>query len=356
VTDAVSHPLAAELDTVLARAEPVLRELRGARLFITGGTGFFGTWLLESLTWAVERLGLDTRAVVLTRSPEDFARKAPRLVAHPALRFHAGDARRFESPDGAFTHVLHLATTASSPANQADPLDTFDVVVDGTRRALELAQKSGARHFLLTSSGAVYGRQPLNVERVAEDAPAYVDPTDPKSTYAEAKRAAEQLCQLFSSRHGLSCPIARGFAFSGAHLPLEGGFAVGNFVRDALAGQVLRINGDGTPLRSYLDAVDLTVWLWTLLVRGQGCRAYNVGSEQAVSIAELAEAVADVAAEHGSKPTIHIARQPEPGRLPERYIPSTARARQELGLEQTVSLRESLRRMLSWNRALQRVR
>jgi nucleoside-diphosphate-sugar epimerase len=102
--------------------------------------------------------------------------------------------------------------------------------------------------------------------------------------------------------------------------------------------------------------VDLTVWLWTLLVRGQGCRAYNVGSEQAVSIAELAEAVADVAAEHGPRPTIHIARQPESGRLPERYIPSTARARQELGLEQTVSLRESLQRMLSWNRALQRVR
>jgi dTDP-glucose 4,6-dehydratase len=132
---------------------------------------------------------------------------------------------------------------------------------------------------------------------------------------------------------------------------LDGGFAVGNLVRDALAHEVLRINGDGTPLRSYLDATDLTCWLWTLLVRGQGCRAYNVGSEQAVSIAELAEAVAEVSAEQGSRPAIHLARQPEPGRLPERYIPSTARARQELGLEQTVSLRDSLRRMLSWHRA-----
>jgi dTDP-glucose 4,6-dehydratase len=252
--------------------------------------------------------------------------------------------------------VLHLATTASSPANQVDPLDTFDVVVAGTRRALELASQSGASHFLLTSSGAVYGRQPVTAERLPEDAPAYVDPTDPKSTYAEAKRAAEQLCQLFSSRHGMHCPIARGFAFSGPHLPLEGGFAVGNFVRDALAGQVLRINGDGTPLRSYLDAMDLTVWLWTLLVKGQGCRAYNVGSEQALSIAELAEAVAEVASEQGPRPDIHIARKPEPGRAPERYIPSTARARQEHGLEQTVPLRESLRRMLAWYRAMQRTR
>lgn len=356
MTTASTHPLASELDAVLARTEPVWRELRGARLFITGGTGFFGTWLLESLTWAVDRLGLDTQAVVLTRSPESLARKTPRLAAHSALRFHAGDTRSFESPDGRFTHVLHLATTASSPANQTDPLDTFDVVVAGTRRALELTRESGASRFLLTSSGAVYGRQPVTVERLPEDAPAYVDPTDPKSTYAEAKRAAEQLCQIFSSRHGLHCPITRGFAFSGPHLPLEGGFAVGNFVRDALAGEVLRINGDGTPLRSYLDAVDLTIWLWTLLVRGQGCRAYNLGSEQALSIAELAEAVAEVSAEQGPRPTVHIARQPEPGRPPERYIPSTARARQEFGLEQTVSLRESLRRMLAWYRAIQRMR
>jgi dTDP-glucose 4,6-dehydratase len=341
----------AELEAVLERTEGAWRALRGARLFLTGGTGFFGTWMLETLAWAVDRLDVDVRAVVLTRAPEAFGRKAPHLASHRALAFHAGDVRGFSAPPGAFSHVAHLATTAASALNQQDPLDTFDVVVGGTRRALECARDAGAGTFLLASSGAVYGRQPPGVAGLAEDAPAHLDPCDPKATYAEAKRAAEQLCQLFSARHRMACPIARGFAFSGPHLPLDGGYALGSFVRDALAGGPLRIGGDGTPLRSYLYAGDLAAWLWTLLARGEGCRAYNVGSEEAVSIAELAGAVADVAAGlGGARPEVLVARPPEPGRPPERYIPSTARARQELGLEQTVPLREGIRRMLEFHR------
>lgn len=347
----MTSQLRTDLDEVLEQTTGLFRALSGARLFVSGGTGFFGCWMLHALTHAVDRLGVDVRAVVLARNPGALDAMAPGLAGHRALRFVSGDVRDFAFPDGGFSHVVHLATTASSTLNQQDPLVTFDVVVGGTRRVLELAEASGAAQVLFTSSGAVYGRQPPEVPRLAEDAPSRVDPLDPKSTYAEGKRAAEQLCQIFSTRSALKISIARGFAFTGAFLPLGGSFAAGAFVKDALDGQPLRIGGDGTPLRSYLYGSDLAVWLWTLLTRAEGCRAYNLGGEAEISIRDLADAVAAASADvFGHRPEVQVAKVPDPSRPPDRYIPSTQRARTELGLRETVTLDDGLRRMLRHHR------
>ena len=116
-------------------------------------------------------------------------------------------------------------------------------------------------------------------------------------------------------------------------------------IRDAVAGGPIRIAGDGTPFRSYLYAADLAVWLWTILLRGEPIRPYNVGSEAALSIAELAGAVARAA---GGNVAVSIAK-PATGAPPERYVPSTARARHELGLDATVDLHSALARTVSWH-------
>jgi nucleoside-diphosphate-sugar epimerase len=333
------NSLALDLDHVLTHTSGVWDELRTARIFVTGGTGFFGCWLLESYAWAWERVGLDGSMSVLTRSAAAFRNKAPHLASHPAIRLVEGDVRSFDLPGERFTHVIHAAADATPELCRAQPLLVLDTIVDGTRRVLDFAAECGASRVLLTSSGAVYGAQPREMSHVPETYLGAPDVTDQKWVYAEGKRVAELLCTLYGGERGIECLIARGFSFVGPYLPLNAHFAIGNFMRDAMAGGPVRVGGDGTPVRSYLHMADLAIWLWTILVGGRPGRPYNVGSERDVSIGELAELV-------GAGLKVEIAGTPVPGRPPERYVPATGRARAELNLREWISLEESIRRTM----------
>ncbi len=334
-----------DLEHVLERTADLWPALRGERIFITGGTGFVGTWLLETFVFCNQRLSLGAQALVLSRDPEAFARKAPHLDNDPALSFLRGHAHDFALPSGHFAAVVHAATERQDPA--IDPVELFDRDLNATRRTLELAQRAGAARHLFTSSGAVYGRQPPELSHLREDDRGAPDTMDVGALYGHAKRASELMCASVAKARGVQSSVARLFAFVGPHLPLDAHYAAGNFVRDAMAGGPIRIGGDGTPMRSYLYAADLALWLWTILLRGQPGRTYNVGSGEALSISELAETSAAAV-----QPSVGIvrAREPVAGVLPARYVPDVSRARSELGLTVNVSLRDALERTIAWHR------
>jgi nucleoside-diphosphate-sugar epimerase len=346
----MDHPLAGELDAVLEATRPLWSEVRGERLLMTGGSGFFGRWLLESLLWADQRLDLRLCAVVLSRDPSRLLARMPHLTQ--AVRIHVveGDVRTLPRLPGAFSHVIHAATDTGASSGPIEPRVVFDTIVEGTRQTLEAADRAGTSRFLFASSGAVYGKQPSAVTHVPEEYTGAPDPLASSSAYAEGKRAAETLCATAAGAR-LQVLVARPFAFVGPWLPLDRHFAAGNFIRDALAGGPIRIQGDGTPVRSYLYAADLAVWLWTILFRGRSLRPYNVGSETAVTIGELADRIA---ASVEPPVSVQRAHQPVEGTLPERYVPSVARARDELGLSSTVGLDEAIRRTLAWHRQTRR--
>ncbi len=329
------------------------RELKGAHIFITGGTGFFGCWFLEAIHWLNTQQSLGIEATILTRDAEAFLVKRPHLKSRlQGIRFVSGDVRTLPSGLGAgFTHVIHAATPASAKLANDNPLEMFDIITSGTRNVLDFALKSGARRFLLTSSGAVYGKQPHNLSHFEEEYQGAPDPCDFRSAYGEGKRVAEHMCTLMTKGQPLDPIIARCFAFVGPYLPLDIHFAIGNFVRDALAGTPIRIQGDGSPLRSYLYGSDLMVWLFTLLARGQRGRPYNVGSERAVSIGELAHLVSQVLSPIvGKSIAVEILKKPNPALGTERYVPSTKRAKTELGLRESVALEEAIKRTAIWYR------
>ena len=318
--------------------------LRGARLFITGGTGFFGTWLLEVLGAAERTFQLGVEAVVLSRDPARFRHAMPHLQEAPWLRFHTGDITTFQAPDGAFSHLIHGAGSSDARDYARDPAGMRHTLVEGTRHVLEALAGQPALRVLYLSSGAVYGPQPGQVTHIPEAFPLPPDTDDPAQAYAQGKREAERILARACEASGFPCPIARCFAFAGPHLPLDQHFAFGNFIRDALAGGPIRVSGDGTPLRSYLYASELAAWLWSLLLRGEST-TYHVGSDQAVSIGELASAIARAAGV-----PVTLARPPEPGARPLRYVPAVTRIPGRLGLRQTLALDDAITRTLRWHR------
>jgi dTDP-glucose 4,6-dehydratase len=322
------------------------QQARGARFFVTGGTGFFGGWIVQSFLSANQQLELGAEMVLLSRDPAAALRRMPILRGQRAVTFHEGDARSFAMPEGRFDFVLHGATESSEQRHAGDHQHMFDTVVEGTRRALQLAKTCGARGFLLVSSGAVYGPQPSKVERLDEDFRGGPDTENPDSTYAEAKRAAELLCAIEHQTSGLPIRVARCFAFVGPGLPLDAHFAAGNFIGDALRGGPIRIRGNGTAVRSYLYMADLAIWLWTLLLSPVAHGGYNVGSEKAISILDLARVVRAVCAPGAG---IDVAAGPDRGGDLRRYVPSTARARTELGLRELIVLEDAIRRTFTWH-------
>jgi nucleoside-diphosphate-sugar epimerase len=337
-----------DMEMICDSTESHWKCFRNQQLFITGGTGFFGRWMLESLLAANHRFGLNTRATVLTREPARFRNSCPHLADHPAITLLQGDVQAFPFPRGEFSFVIHAAADVSSARGHghADHSSLLAATFNGTRRALDFASSHGTRRFLMVSSGAVYGSQPLSLSHVPETYTGAPDPCLPQSAYGEGKRAAEALCAGYSAPGDLECAIARPFAFVGPHLALDQGFAIGSFIRSALAAQPITILGDPNTMRSYLYAADLAVWLWTILSRAAPLRPYNVGSDQAVSIGSLAEEVASVLC---PGLPVQIAPASQPGAARSQYVPATQRSTDELGLRQTVFLRDAIRRTAEWH-------
>jgi nucleoside-diphosphate-sugar epimerase len=345
MTTQTSWSLGEDLADVLRQTTNVWPQLRGAHLFITGGTGFIGRWLLESLRYADSELGLGIRATVLSRDPMAFKRKAPHLVDYAGFDFISGDVSGFSAPAGEFTHVIHAATDASAQINENDPLRMFDTVLNGTRQVLDFCVAKSVQRILFLSSGAVYGPQPPEMERVAESMSGGLNCLDPRATYAEAKRGAEMLCAIYRKQFGCQISVARIFALLGPFLPLGAHFAAGNFIQDAMQGKPVTVSGNGRPLRSYLYASDLTVWLWHMLVGAEAGKAYNVGCDDAVSMAQLAERVAAIVG-NGDYQVLGAA---DIGWNPGRYVPDTQAIRNDLGVDKTVMLDEAIRRTAIWN-------
>jgi nucleoside-diphosphate-sugar epimerase len=330
----------------------VWRHLAGAKIFLTGGTGFFGKWLLEIMSWANETQNTNLKVYLLSRDPDQFKKSYPRLCAAPWLTLIKGDVTSFEFPKIEVTHVIHAATSASTQLNNEEPLIMIDTIVQGTRRVLEFAQAVKAKRFLLTSSGGTYGAQPSNMSHFPEDYMGGPDPLRADSAYGEGKRLAEFLCSVSYHKYGLESVIARCFAFVGPYLPLDTHFAVGNFIRDAMSGSTIHIAGDGTPHRSYLYGADMAQWLFTLLAFGQPIRAYHVGSESSLSIFDIASTVADTIGRiDNRKVAIQVAKKSNGG-PPSKYVPFTERSRTEFKLQENFSLAEAIELTVKWHRSL----
>jgi len=336
--------------TIAIGQYPIWDHFREKSIFITGGTGFFGKWLLYTLARANEDKNLNLKVHVLSRYPKKFVSEHPYLASQKEWTFFEGDIQTFSLPNQLhYDWCIHGAASASAKLNSESPLQMFNEVFLGTRRCLEECAKARVKRFLFLSSGAVYGKQPETVIHVDENFLGGPDVLVPGSAYAESKRAAEFLVNQMGRQSGMEMVIARAFAFVGPFLPLGTHFAIGNFILSCLKSESIQIKGDGTPLRSYLYASDLAGWLLTLMALGKDQSAYNVGSEKELSIKELAEIVVKIAQNQlNRKVEVIVAGKPQPGKQREIYCPSTRKIRDEFNLKEEVTLSDSIQRTFQW--------
>lgn len=277
-----------DLDRVVESASSDLKALQSARMYITGGTGFVGTWLVAALHHADEQLNLKLDVTLLTRDPTGFRTRQPELADWCTLL--RGDVTEVP-PLGVFDFAIHAATPASAALNDENPDLMRSTIVEGMNSLLKALEPSGPIPLLFTSSGAIYGPQPPDLDCIPEDFEPAIDAIDPRNAYAAGKREAEAMALAASLAGGPSLRLARLFAFVGPYLPLDTHFAIGNFIRDARTGGPIRVRGDGTAVRSYMYAADMVVALLAILVRGEVNRPYNVGSSDAISMRNLAHEV-----------------------------------------------------------------
>lgn len=336
-----------DLDRVVYAVGQRWERLRDQRILLTGGTGFIGKWLLGTFLYANRRYGLNAKIVLLSRRPESFLNEFPELHDATEIEWLAGDVRELASASvGACGYAIHAATDVVATST---PVDILDTCITGTRRVLDaMTQGTMPCRVLLLSSGAVYGRTPPELGAIPEDWTGAPDPLSPASAYGEGKRVSELQCAMAAAaRPGLEVALARCFAFVGPHLPLDKHFAIGNFIGAAMRGDDIRIQGDGTPLRSYLYAADLVHWLWVMLFEAQSGRAYNVGGAEALSISELAHRVNRVLKGSGD---VQIALSARLGVPPQAYVPSITRIATELELTPSVGLDDAISRTAHWAR------
>jgi nucleoside-diphosphate-sugar epimerase len=315
-------------------------DIRDKSIFITGATGFFGRWLLESFLYVNNKLSLNAKIVALSRDPDVFLQQYPFYKSETSIRFIKGDVQNFDFPLGDFQFIVHAATDADAKLNSEDPLLMLDTITAGTMRILDFAKMQPLKSFLLTSSGAVYGKQPADVVHIKEHEGFFIDINNPASAYAEGKRIAELYCSIYHKQYNLPVKIARCFAFVGPYLPLDKHFAIGNFILNGLNNEDIIIKGDGSPYRSYLYAADLTIWLWTILLKGKENVPYNVGSDFSLTIKDTAKAVAE-----SFNNSINYQIIGKPTNLPvQRYVPDICRANTQLGLKVKINLDDAIKR------------
>lgn len=332
-----------DLELVLKAVGPLFNRLKNQNLFITGGTGIIGKWLLEALLFADMEMGLNLSITMLTRNPDRFVGQVPYLADDKRISIVVGDVSSFHlSTAKKFSHVIHGATDV---VDADDARDVFLTCVEGTRNLLDQLLPCGAERILLLSSGAVYGKTPDDMVKIPES---YVGPLGFRSkdmAYGQGKRSAELMCAIESDASGIKIPVARCFAMVGPYVPLDKHFAIGNFIKSALENKPIVIDGDGTPVRSYLYMADVVTRLLVLLLDGESI-AYNVGSDMPVSISALAEAVRDI------NPCVEVQIKGKPlhGAHANRYVPSTDLLEHRWRLPTPIGLREAIRRTADWYR------
>ena len=296
------------------------------RVVITGAAGFIGSHLAEELlNRECSVVGIDN---LLTGDQANIAH-----IKNRDFEFIKHDVTNYINVDGPVELVLHWASPASPIDYLELPIPTLKVGALGTHKALGLAKAKNAR-FVIASTSEVYGDPLEHPQR--ESYWGNVNPVGPRGVYDEAKRFAEAMTMAYHRYHGLDTRIVRIFNTYGPRMRLTDGRAIPTFIRQALRGEPLTVYGDGSQTRSFTYVSDLIDGIWKLM-NAPVNDPVNLGNPNEMSLLEMAELVVEL-----TDSRAEVVFEPLPVDDPQVRQPDITRAKQLLGWEPEVGLREGL--------------
>lgn len=342
--DSLRDMIFSDCHEVVGSSPEALEPLRNRLVFVTGGTGFVGTWIAEMITYLNDQHGFGTELVLMSREPDAFRRRCPHLAERPEIRLLGADVRNLVDLPTEVNFIVHAAATPDNRQHMSTPLAVMETISRGTANMLDAAVPlQNLVSILNISSGQVYGKVG-NSDTIKESANGALPCNSISSVYPEAKRYAETLCSAYWSTCKLPIVTARPFAFIGPYQSLDKPWAINNFIRDALSDNDIRIISDGMPVRSYMYPSDMVFWLLVMLVKGSAGRAYNLGSPHGVRLRDVAEKVKSYSNTRGEVVVKDMHKDDSV------FVPDNGRVAGELGLEVKVPIDEALQRSLRWFR------
>lgn len=341
----INEVIREDLETITAAVTSDIHKIVNSQVVLTGASGFIGTWLTLSFLHARRELGGTGQIFLNCRNSAPLQKILVEAEFDEGYEIVEADVRDF--PEGVIqdgTLLIHAATPARASLNSGNPLEMFDIIVEGQKRLLYLAAQKSSVRFLFLSSGAVYGSQPLGLSGIPETWIGAPDVMNPSNAYHEGKRAAELLGNVYTASSTLEFVSARLFAFLAPFLPLEEHFAAGNFLVNALDNSDIKINSGGGSVRSYMYSTDMCADLWTLLIKGKNNEAYNVGSQNEICLRDLAGKIRDIV---NPKSQVMIQGVDTEENV-SRYVPDTKKIQLLHSRQTSHTLDDAIRRTSKW--------
>ena len=334
-------------DCLHASAEQadVRSKLGYQHISVTGGTGFLGTWIAETVASLNDEYKLHITLDLYARNINDWIHKYPHLANRSDINLKTQDVRSpFEFARN--THyIVHAAGIPNNRVHSSDPLRVHQTTIMGLNNALDAAtQVDNLGRFLNVSSCLVSGRSGL--EGPLKESDCFPVPCAQLHTvYAEAKRASESLAAIYRSQFRLPISTLRPFTFAGPYQELDRPWAINSFMRDILTGSDIRIHGDGSVRRSYLYGSDAAWWTLAALVNGEDGRVYNIGSPVGISHLDLVNLISERVT---PKPKVIINSMPSKQDQIDDLYADTELTQKKLGVNQTCSLGDIIDKTWRW--------
>ena len=324
-----------------------VEELRNQSILVTGGTGFMGKWLTESIVYLNTSHDYKIKLYPLARNTEAFRTGVPHLSKHKFVYLISHDVRTVNDLPDDITYVIHAAGSPDSREHATQPLKVIDTIIKGTTNVLEACWRlQDLKKFIYISSNNVYGQVASSESGIAENEMGYLDCTSFSSVYAEAKRLSETVCAAFKNQQRLPIIIIRPFTFIGPYQSLEKPWAANNFMRDALLGGPIRILGNENTVRSYLYGSDMAMWLLKILSAGKVNATYNIGGTEAVSLRDLAK---KIAGNFTQRVEVQVKSSKAFSSTPSVSVPDLTHIQKDCGVTLQINLDEAIRKTIDFN-------